>query len=105
MSCCPVSAKPFRKNWAWLSRLKNSARNCRFASRKDKGKFLITEKSVFTKRGPYTGARGAVPSSPIEAFAKAHELNQFCRVWIFVGQPVLPPSSPARFGSPTKFGR
>ena len=66
-------------------------------------KFLIAEKSVFTKRGPEIGARAASPSSPAGAVTKAQGLNQLSIVWIFVGavHPGLAATGPALFGSPT----
>src|SRR5579863_1670595 len=81
---------------------------------------LIAEKSVFTKRGPYTGARGAVPSSPtvkacgvpglittVGAGTKAQGLNQFCSVWTFAGaaQPGFAATVPPWSGFPTSSGR
>src|SRR5207248_3956627 len=68
-------------NCAWLNRLKNSARKSRAVpSRKGRGKCLMAEKSVFTKSGPYTGARGEFPSSPGAASAKHCVLKKRSRV-------------------------
>src|SRR6266699_4212190 len=64
-----LKSPPGFANCAWLKRLKNSARKSkRIVSRI--GKCLITEKSVFTKSGPETGARLAFPSSPAGGVAK-----------------------------------
>src|SRR5581483_1631857 len=69
------------KNCGWLNRLKNSARNSRSVrSRNPSGKCLNTEKSVFTKRGPYSGARFALPSVPGCASTKQLVSKNFCTV-------------------------
>src|ERR1035437_391031 len=70
-------------------------------------KFLKAEKSVFTKRGPYSGARAAVPSSPVGAAMKAQGLNQFWSVctWAGAGQVGVAATVPPLFGSPTSLGR
>src|ERR1700757_661380 len=70
-------------------------------------KFFTAEKSVFTNRGPYTGARGAVPSFPGSALLNAHGLNQAVRVCTLLGaeQPGFPATGPGLLGSPTSLGR
>src|SRR5262252_3896373 len=110
---CMLPALPFpvSQNCGWLNKLKNSARNWRLMpSRKGSPMFLTAEKSVFTKRGPFTGVRevdASVPSVAGSAFVltKAQGLNQFCRVWTCAGQSVRPPMLPPLFGSPTSIGR
>src|SRR5579864_7953203 len=53
-----------RPNWAWLKRLKISARKSSPVFSQGRAKRLMTEKSVLTKSGPFTGVRLAFPSSP-----------------------------------------
>src|SRR5260370_29859012 len=63
--------------------------------------------SVFTKRGPYNGARLEFPSSPSALCSKAQGLNQFASVWTWEGaaQVGFAATGPALFGSPTMSGR
>src|SRR6266567_733075 len=67
----------------------------------------MKETSVFTKRGPDTGARFAFPSSPGAAGTNAHGLNQFLRVctWAGASQLGLAATGPPLLGSPTWSGR
>src|SRR5271166_4909581 len=67
LTCWPTPAdksSPGKPNCAWLKRLKNSVRKSS-PTRSVIRKRLISEKSVFTKFGPETGAREAFPSPPI----------------------------------------
>src|SRR5258708_27591828 len=63
--------------------------------------------SVFTKRGPYNGARLEFPSSPSALCSKAQGLNQFASVWTCEGaaQVGFAATVPGLFGSPTSSGR
>src|ERR1700680_3245692 len=63
--------------------------------------------SMFTKRGPDTGALGAVPSSPAGAGTKAHGLNHAESVctWGSALQFGFAGTVPPLLGSPTMSGR
>src|SRR5271167_675577 len=64
-------------NCAWLNKLKNSARKFNPMFSQGSVNCLMTEKSVFTKSGPESGARDVFPSSPVAGTAKAQGLNQY----------------------------
>src|SRR5882762_8862214 len=70
-------------NWGWLNRLKNSARKSA-PTRSVTLKRLMSEKSVFTKPGPESGVREAVPNSPTGAWVKQAGLNHRWGVWLIL---------------------
>src|SRR5208337_3312704 len=67
----------------------------------------MTEKSVFTKSGPESGARDESPSSPARGTAKAQGLNQYPEALNLLGpvQPELAAIAPAWNGLPTSLAR
>src|SRR5258708_27338741 len=65
---------PGKPNCGWLNKLKNSVRkSIRIPSRGTK--CLMIEKSVFTKSGPESGVRFALPSCPVAGCEKQAGLN------------------------------
>src|ERR1700730_12783326 len=74
-SCIPLGP-PVIKKCGWFHILKNSARKSSCIVSYGSGKCLMKDMSVLTKRGPYSGARLELPSSPRELCTKAQGLNQ-----------------------------
>src|SRR5579871_4002842 len=74
LKSAPEPLPPGAPNCAWLNRLKNSVRKSRrIPSRM--AKCFTMEKSVFTKSGPESGVRLALPSSPAAGCEKQDGLN------------------------------
>src|ERR1700693_5641537 len=73
-------SEPGDPNCAWLKRLKNSARKSSptLSVRTNR---LMREKSVFTKSGPESGLRFAVPNSPAAAGVKQPVLKNSLKLW------------------------
>src|SRR6516165_7476601 len=71
-----------RPNCAWFHRLKNSARKFRPMFSQGRANCLITEKSVFTKSGPYTGTREALPSVRRGGATKQVGLIYWSLLWL-----------------------
>src|SRR5690349_5513358 len=79
LKSAPYPLPPGAPNCGWLNKLKNSLRkSSRIPSRM--AKCLITEKSVFTNRGPESGVRFEFPSCPAAGCAKHCGLNHSAKV-------------------------
>src|SRR4029077_20999388 len=69
-------------NCGWLKRLNNSARKFKPIPSRGRANCLMTEKSVFTKPGPVTGMRDALPSWPGVGAGKQAGLIHWPSPWL-----------------------